>query len=78
MVSSETSVDFHRATRDYNQGDCHIRSLRCKNYKTNKSLKFTIVYKSQNYWVWGLCPSSCILKTRERNVSETGSVSILR
>jgi hypothetical protein len=24
---------------------------------------------------WTLCPSSCILKFREHNVSETGSVS---
>jgi hypothetical protein len=31
----------------------------------------------QNYLVFGLCPSSGILKTRER-VSETGSVSVLR
>jgi hypothetical protein len=31
----------------------------------------------QNYWVIGLCPSSSILKTRERKVSETGSVSVL-
>jgi hypothetical protein len=32
----------------------------------------------QNYWVLGLCPSSDILNTRKHNVSETGSVSILR
>jgi hypothetical protein len=29
----------------------------------------------KNYWVFGLCPLSSILKTREHNVSETGSVS---
>jgi hypothetical protein len=34
--------------------------------------------RSQNYWGFGLCPSSCILKTREHTVSETGSVSVLR
>jgi hypothetical protein len=28
-----------------------------------------------NYWVFGLCPLSGILKTRKHNVSETGSVS---
>jgi hypothetical protein len=33
---------------------------------------------SQNYWVFGLCPSSSILKAREHNISETGSVSVLR
>jgi hypothetical protein len=32
---------------------------------------------TQNYWVSGLCPSSGIPNTR-KNVSETGSVSILR
>jgi hypothetical protein len=32
----------------------------------------------QNYWVFGLCPSSVILKTGEHNVSEIGSVSIFR
>jgi hypothetical protein len=28
---------------------------------------------SQNYWIFGLCPSSGILKTKKRNVSESGS-----
>jgi hypothetical protein len=36
-----------------------------------------IVYNTQNYWVFGLCPLSGILET-ENNVSETGSFSILR
>jgi hypothetical protein len=34
-----------------------------------------------NYWVFGLCPLSIILKNknkREHNVLETGSVSIFR
>jgi hypothetical protein len=31
-----------------------------------------IVYDIQNYWVFGLCPSSGILVTRKHNVSETG------
>jgi hypothetical protein len=33
---------------------------------------------TQDYWVFRLCPSSAILKTREHNVSENGSVSVLR
>jgi hypothetical protein len=37
-----------------------------------------IVYNTQNYWVFGLCTSFSILKTREHNISETGSVSFLR
>jgi hypothetical protein len=32
----------------------------------------------QNYFVFGLCPSSGILDTRRHNVSETGSVSVLK
>jgi hypothetical protein len=32
----------------------------------------------QNYWVFGLLPSSGILGTRKHDVSETGSVSALR
>jgi hypothetical protein len=35
-------------------------------------------YVAQNYWVFGLCPSSGILTTSKYDVSETGSVSILR
>jgi hypothetical protein len=37
-----------------------------------------MVYNTQNYWVFGLCTSSGILDTRKHNVSETGSVSVLR
>jgi hypothetical protein len=38
-----------------------------------------MVYNTQIYWVFGLCPSSGILKnTGEHNVSETGSVYVLR
>jgi hypothetical protein len=34
--------------------------------------------KAQSYWVLGLCPSSSILETRKYNISETGSVFVLR
>jgi hypothetical protein len=37
-----------------------------------------MVYCTQNYWVCGFYPSFGILATRKHNVSETGSVSILR
>jgi hypothetical protein len=33
---------------------------------------------TQHYLVFGLCPSSSVVKTREHNVSETGSVSVLK
>jgi hypothetical protein len=36
-----------------------------------------MVYTTQNYWVFRLCPSSCILETT-KHVSEIGSVSVLR
>jgi hypothetical protein len=40
-----------------------------------------MVYNTQNhcfFWGGGFCPSSGILETRKHNVSETGSVSVLR
>jgi hypothetical protein len=39
----------------------------------------TMVYNTQDYWVSGLCPSPRIVRNaKEHNVSETGSVSVLR
>jgi hypothetical protein len=32
-----------------------------------------MVYNTQNYWIFGLFPSSGILETRKHDVSETGS-----
>jgi hypothetical protein len=39
---------------------------------------FYTLKNAQKYWVFGLGPSTSILETRKHNVSETGSVSILR
>jgi hypothetical protein len=37
-----------------------------------------MMYDTQDYWDFGLCPRSGILQNiKEHNVSETGSVSIL-
>jgi hypothetical protein len=37
-----------------------------------------MVYVVQSYWAYfGLAPSSCMWKTQDHNVSETGSVSVL-
>jgi hypothetical protein len=36
-----------------------------------------MVYKTQNYRVFGLSPSSDILENRKHDVSETESVSVL-
>jgi hypothetical protein len=38
----------------------------------------TMVYNTQNYWVFGLFPSSGILENIKHDVSEIESVSILR
>jgi hypothetical protein len=48
-----------------------FRANRKNNLKQTKG-------NNQNYWVFGFCPSSGIIQTREPNVSETGSVSVLR
>jgi hypothetical protein len=37
-----------------------------------------MVYNTQNYWVFGLFPSSVILENIKHDVSETGSVSVYR
>jgi hypothetical protein len=37
-----------------------------------------MVNNTQNYWEFVLCPLSGILKNMKHNVSETGSVSVLR
>jgi hypothetical protein len=37
-----------------------------------------MVCNTQNYWVFGLHPSSGILEARKHNVSETGSVTMLK
>jgi hypothetical protein len=37
-----------------------------------------MVYHTQSYWVFGLFPTSGILGIRKHDVSETGSVSVLR
>jgi hypothetical protein len=38
-----------------------------------------MAYNTQDYWVFGLGPSSGIIKnTKETSVLETGSISILR
>jgi hypothetical protein len=37
-----------------------------------------MVYNTQNYWVFGLLLSYGILENRKHDVSEIGSVSVLR
>jgi hypothetical protein len=35
-----------------------------------------MVYNTQNYWLFGIFPSSGIVGTRKHDFSETGSVSV--
>ncbi|PNF32911.1 hypothetical protein B7P43_G01845 [Cryptotermes secundus] len=37
-----------------------------------------MVYNTQNYWIFGLCLSSGVLEKEKHDVSETGSVIVLR
>jgi hypothetical protein len=49
------------------------------NVKTSCRLeRVQMMYNTQNYWVFGLFPSSGILENRKHDVLETGSVSVLR
>jgi hypothetical protein len=59
----------------------------CKNWHDSKEqgcrnrelvAQLVTTQRIQNYWVFGLLPSSGILNTRKHNVLETGAVSILR
>jgi hypothetical protein len=64
------------------RGFCILQYKRHDNiYRVDRYIKFwnvlTMVCNTQNYWVFRLCPSSGIQKTREHNISETGSVSVL-
>jgi hypothetical protein len=51
-------------------------------YKVKEEIRFwrvlTMVYNTQDYCVFWTFPSSGILETRKHDVSETGSVSVLR
>jgi hypothetical protein len=46
-----------------------LEYLKCHQQLDSKGL--TVVYNTQNYWGFGLCPSSSILETRKHNDSET-------
>jgi hypothetical protein len=46
----------------------------CRQGNRHNEFVVTFVF-CHNYWVFRVCPSSRILKAKERNVSEIGSVS---
>jgi hypothetical protein len=64
---------FWLHSHDTNVCTCPTESERKRNGDS-----FNCYYYSQNYWVFGLLPSSGILENRKHDVSETGSVSALR
>jgi hypothetical protein len=37
-----------------------------------------MAYNTQSYWIFGIFPSSGVLETIKLDVSETGSVSVLK
>jgi hypothetical protein len=47
-------------------------------YFVSKSNRSNTDYYTHNYWFLGLFPSSSIVENRKHDVSETGSVSVLR
>jgi hypothetical protein len=64
---------------DINVGAVNTRFVWCiyVDVKLDRLTRFytvlTVVYNKQDYWGFGLCPSSGVLRnTEERNVSETG------
>jgi hypothetical protein len=53
--------------------------LSCCDHDAVSERILTMVYVVQSYWsCFGLYPSSCMWKTKYHNISETGSVSVLR
>jgi hypothetical protein len=58
----------------------HIAIERSNQYSIDRLERIlTMMYVVQGYWAcFGLYPSSCMWKTKDYNVSETGSVSVLR
>jgi hypothetical protein len=47
-------------------------------HQSSETKLFRAARDIQNFWVFGLLPSSGILETKIHDVSETGSVSVLR
>jgi hypothetical protein len=64
-------------TMQYFPTSCHFISLRSKYSPQHPVLKHPLSVP-QNYWLFGLFPSSGILENSKQDVSETGSVSVLR
>jgi hypothetical protein len=55
----------------------HLCTLNVQHTQCRSNVAGRMIWQTQNYWFFGHFPSA-ILKTREHNVSETGSVSFLR
>jgi hypothetical protein len=77
-----TPTEFDTAISELKRTQ-NIHHLHCPFTSTDITIMMTIrvltmVYNTQNYWVFGLFPSSGILQTRKHNVSKTVSLSVLR
>jgi hypothetical protein len=68
-VNTHTTIEYFW-TRCFLFGPCKV--------VIRKTIRAIQLAETQNYWVFGLCQSSSILDARKHNVSETGSVSVLR
>jgi hypothetical protein len=55
-----------------------LHSHRRENLKSYSERSLAMVYRTQNHWVSGVSPSSGIQNSRDRNVSESGSVSVFK
>jgi hypothetical protein len=63
-------------TRELENVNLSLRVIRHHFLLTDNGNRNTAL--RQNYCIFGLCLSSYFLETRKHNVSETGSVSVLR
>jgi hypothetical protein len=75
--SSEMPVDFRRTTRRYKPED-NTSLFICPFVKPTAETCDIGSICAWNYWIFGLFPSGVLKNTRERNISEIGSVSVLR
>jgi hypothetical protein len=83
-------ITHHHIAEDSNLGDDYIAFIMKYNKSCRVLVPVTLTFLlcdlcimkqniyTQNYWVFGLSPSSGILGTRKHDVSETGCVSVLR
>jgi hypothetical protein len=76
---SQTYFRVREAQAEFAQQCYKIWSGEGIEFQKEETYLINMMYNIQDHWVFGLHPSSCILKnTKEHNVSERGFVSIFR